>query len=208
MKNKHRIMFAFIMAVSLIILSVATPTVGEEKTEEEEGCSVSGLVYVAGTEKPIREAAIIIHRIIDSPEDMKETERRNYITVTNGEGYYEFIGIQAGKYNLVVVYGSNIEWDWGNSPYVCMGTFGSIYAWIDVNTAGIYHTSFEVEDGESIVINIPIDPKNFYKYWEHTFSPMRTYENIYYWLQDAGFTITGPRGNSVAIRSPGILPPP
>ncbi len=89
-----------------------------------------------------------------------------------------------------------------------MGTFGSVGVGIAISIAGIYYASFKVEDGDSIEVDAAIDPIDFYKGYTHTFSPIRTYENIYNWVQDAGFTITGPRGNSVAIRPPGIILPP
>ena len=163
MKSEFKFLFALFATVTLLFISVATPGLGEEETEEEEeGCNVSGHVYVADSGKPMREAAVIIHRIGGLNQE------GNYITVTNGEGYYEFAGIPAGEYYLVVAYGSDFEWGW--SDMVCMGTY-AYHAWVDVNIAGIHNTNFEVGDGESIKVDAPIEPTQFYRGHSNSFGP-------------------------------------
>lgn len=168
MKQRGRLLFALFAAASLLFLSVVTPTMGEGRLEEEEGCTVGGHVYVVETEKPIRETPVIIHKISDTDRDVEKAEINTFITVTNGEGYYEFVDIPAGEYYLVVAYGSDFEW--GRNDRVCMGTY-HVHIWVDVDIAGMYHTEFEVEDGESIVVDAPIEPIHFHESWGYTFGP-------------------------------------
>jgi hypothetical protein len=169
MKSKFRVLFTLFATALLILLLFAPPTVGGEKTEggEKEGGTVSGQVYVAETEKPVRTAGVVIHRIRDSPQDTTEAERSTFMTVTNGEGYYEFVNIPSGRYFLVVVYGFEVDGGYSrpSMPEVCYCVIPVVpvtaSAWVDITTAGIYYTDFEVEDGGSIVVDAPIEPGHF-----------------------------------------------
>lgn len=176
MKGKTRLPFALFAIASLIFLSIGLPTVGEEENEEE-GCTVSGQVIVTGTLKPIREAVVILYNIDDLPQDPRdpripeweipEMGGNTYVTITNGEGYYEFVGIPAGTYLLIVIHGSAIKGDYHRTHievcYFVIPMKIGVSVWLDVTTTGIYYTSFEIEDGDSIVINVPIDPIHFQK---------------------------------------------